>query len=52
MGQVETPPGQGQKLLATLDEVAVYAYVLSPRQVKQRWAAASTPGAQGSFEHR
>lgn len=40
IGQVESLPGQGQKFMATLDEVAVYDYVLSPRQVKQHWEAA------------
>ena len=40
IGQVESLPGQGQKLMATLDEVAVYDYVLSPRQVKQHWEVA------------
>lgn len=40
IGQVESLPGHGQKLMATLDEVAVYDYVLSPRQVKQHWEAA------------
>ena len=41
IGQVETLPGKSQKLMATLDEVAIYDYVLSPRQVKRHWKAAS-----------
>jgi hypothetical protein len=40
MGQVESLPGRGQKFMGTLDEVAVYDYVLSPRQVKRHWEAA------------
>jgi hypothetical protein len=40
IGQVESLPGQGQMFMGTLDEVAVYDYVLSPRQVKQHWEAA------------
>jgi len=41
MGQVETLPGQGQKFMATLDEVAVYDRVLAPQQVKRHWEAAT-----------
>ena len=41
LGQSELSPGTGQKLMATLDEVAIYDYVLSPRQVKRHWKAAS-----------
>ncbi len=41
IGQTESLPGKGQKLMATLDEVAIYDYVLSPRQVKRHWKAAS-----------
>jgi hypothetical protein len=41
IGQTESLPGTGQKLMATLDEVAIYDYVLSPRQVRRHWEAAS-----------
>ncbi len=41
IGQSEALPGKGQKLMATLDEVAIYDYVLSPRQVKRHWKTAS-----------
>jgi hypothetical protein len=41
IGQIKTLLGEGQKLMATLDEVAIYHYVLSPRQVKQHWKATS-----------
>lgn len=40
IGRVESQPGDGQKLQATLDEVAIYDYVLSPCQVKRHWEAA------------
>jgi hypothetical protein len=40
IGQVESLPGKGQKLMATLDEIALYDYVLLPHQVKEHWRAA------------
>lgn len=40
IGQIESLPGEGQKLTATIDEIAIYDYVLSPRQVKRHWKAA------------
>lgn len=43
LGQSELRPGCGQRLMATLDEVAIYDYVLSPRQVRRHWNAASRP---------
>ncbi len=41
IGQSESLPGQAQKLMAAIDEVAVYDYVLSPKQVNRHWNAAS-----------
>ncbi len=40
LGQVEALPGHGQKFMGSLDEVAVYDYVLEPHQVKRHWEAA------------
>ncbi len=50
IGLVESLPGEGQKLMATLDEIAVYDYALSPRQVKRHWKAASRRGRVARFD--
>ncbi|MCA9174638.1 MAG: LamG domain-containing protein [Planctomycetales bacterium] len=50
MGHVESLPGEGQKLLATLDEVAVYDRVLSAGRVRRHWKAAQLTAASHSSE--
>jgi hypothetical protein len=35
IGQVESLPGGGEGLMAAIDEVAIYDYVLSARQAKR-----------------
>jgi len=40
IGKLESLPGEGAPLSATIDEVAIYDYVLAPCQVKSHWKAA------------